>query len=168
MAEKALDKPTTKGLAERQPFPTLTDPWGEFERMRNLMDEMMSEFFRPERAPRLTREAIGAWRPAMNLFRHEGNLILEAAMPGLAKEDIQVGLTGRTLTLHGHRKDEKKVEQEHYFCSEMREGQFSSTITLPADVLADGIKAKYKDGILRLEMPLVEPEKHKTVNVKVS
>lgn len=169
MTLKTLDKPTTPELAQRAPFPMLSDPWGEFERMRKLMDEMMSEFFSPTHAmmPRMMHETVGTWRPALNMYRQNGNLIVEAAMPGLKKEDIQVGLTGQTLTLHGHRKDEKKIEKEHLFCSEMREGQFSSSIKLPVEVTADKVKAEYKDGILRLTMPLVEPEKHKTVNVKI-
>lgn len=168
MTLKTLEKTTPAELAERVPFPMLSDPWGEFERMRKVMDEMMSEFFRPERGMRLRHEIPTTWRPALNMYRHNGNLVVEAAMPGLKKDDIQINLTGQTLTLHGHRKDEKKIEQEHLFCSEMREGQFTSSIRLPVEVVPDKVKAEYKDGILRLTMPLVEPEKHKTVNVKIS
>lgn len=168
MTLKTLDKTTPAELAERVPFPMLTDPWGEFERMRKVMDEMMSEFFRPERGMRIRHETPATWRPALNMYRHNGSLVVEAAMPGLKKDDIQINLTGQTLTLHGHRKDEKKIEQEHMFCSEMREGQFTSSIRLPVEVVPDKVKAEYKDGILRLTMPLVEPEKHKTINVKIS
>ena len=94
MTTKTIEKvPVTETIPVKTPLFPLLDPWGQFSRMRNLMDEMMTEFFRPEALRlRVFRETF---RPELNLYKHDGNLVLEATTnKQVGEEKEKVTLTG--------------------------------------------------------------------------
>ncbi len=72
------------------------------------------------------------------------------------KDDVDISMTGDTLTIKGERKPPAEVKAEDYQCCEVCYGSFSRSITLPAAVDADKIEASYGDGILELNLPRVK------------
>lgn len=111
------------------------------------------------------REALWEWNPAVDVFENDDAIVVKAELPGVAKEDITVDVQGRTLTIKGERKAENEVQEERYYRKERFQGRFERAFTLPADVDPEAVKADYKDGVLKVEVP--KPEKRKARKITV-
>jgi len=85
----------------------------------------------------------------------------------MKKEDIQVSLHDGGLSISGERKSETKNESAEVYRTERFFGRFQRTVTLPATVAADKVKAQYKDGILTVTLPKAEEAKPKQIDVSV-
>ena len=110
----------------------------------------------------------GAWAPAVDIYENDGELVVEAELPGLEKGDIEVNVDDGVLTLKGERKLSKETKEENYHRVERSYGTFTRSFTLPDTVDAEKISAKHKDGVLRVSL-LKKPEaKPKVVDVKVA
>ena len=129
-------------------------PWDQLTRM---MDEMSRGY---EGATDL-----GAWNPSCNIYDKNGDLMVEAELPGVAKEDIDVRVENGVLTLRGERKQEEEVKEEDFYRLERAYGSFSRSFNLPSNVDAERIDATFKDGVLKLRVPRIEEAKPKQVNI---
>jgi HSP20 family protein len=104
--------------------------------------------------------------PALNVWEDEDTLYLEAELPGMELNDLEIFVTGHNqLTLKGERKPpvfEKTVRhrQERGF------GTFVRAVTLPSPVDADQIDARFENGVLRLRMPKHEAAKPRKIDIK--
>lgn len=100
---------------------------------------------------------VPLWGPPVNLYRKGDALIVEAAMPGMKKEEIEVHCTEDTLTLEGDRRLPSYREADEFLRYELREGRFSRVLPLPYPVNPDRVTAEYREGILVVTCPLKEP-----------
>jgi HSP20 family protein len=110
----------------------------------------------------------GAWAPAVDIYEHEGNLVLKAELPGIDPKDVDVRVENNVLTLQGERKFESEVKREEYHRVERAYGTFSRSFTLPNVVDTDKIKAEFKDGLLRVVLPKREEAKPKQISIAVT
>jgi HSP20 family protein len=110
----------------------------------------------------------GAWAPAVDIYEGDGELVVEAELPGLEKGDIKVNVEDGVLTLKGERKLSKETKEENYHRVERAYGAFTRSFTLPDTVDAEKISAKHKDGVLRVSLPKKPEAKPKVVDVKVA
>jgi HSP20 family protein len=85
--------------------------------------------------------------------------VVLAELAGIDPDGIALEVEGRELVIAGHRAPSES-EGRVYQQLEIDFGPFRRTIPLGADVVADEAKATYKDGILRVELPLATPEQH--------
>lgn len=109
---------------------------------------------------------LGAWSPDLNVFEKEDQIIVEAEIPGMKKEDIQISVQDHTLTLSGERKEESETKDKHYYRRERVEGSFLRSIGLPTGVDSEKIDANYRDGVLRLTIPKAETAKTKRIEIR--
>jgi len=142
-------------LARFNPFKELIDVRDDFDR---LVDRFFSGNFDLWE---------GGRAPSVDVYEEGDNIIVKAEVPGVKKEDISVSISGDTLTISGKKAEEKEVKKENYYRKEIRSGAFSRSITLPAQIDRNKIKASYKDGILHLTLPKAPEEKEKEVKIKV-
>ncbi|MBI5197476.1 MAG: Hsp20/alpha crystallin family protein, partial [Nitrospirae bacterium] len=91
----------------------------------------------------------------------------KAEVPGMSKEDIELTITGDTLTIRGEKKKEEKIEEKDYYYSERSVGSISRTVELPVEVAADKVNAILKNGVLEIRLPKLESSKRKEIKVKV-
>ena len=110
----------------------------------------------------------GSWAPAVDIFEHEGNIVLKAELPGVDAKDVDVRVENNVLTLRGERKLDSEVRKESYHRVERTYGAFSRSFTLPTVVDTDKIKAEVKDGVLRVTLPKREEAKPKQISISVS
>lgn len=110
----------------------------------------------------------GAWAPAVDIYENDGELVVEAELPGLEKGDIKVNVEDGVLTLKGERKLSEETKEEDYHRVERAYGTFTRSFTLPDTVDAEKISAKHKDGVLRVSLPKKPEAKPKVVDVKVA
>lgn len=92
----------------------------------------------------------GGW-PSVDVKEDEQRFCVEAELPGLEKDDIEILLTDNVLTLRGEKRIEQDDSKRHY--SERYFGQFERRIALGTEVEADKIEASFKNGVLKLEIP---------------
>jgi HSP20 family protein len=79
---------------------------------------------------------------------------------------VQVNLDERTLTIRGERKLEFEDQREGYHRIERTYGQFARSFTVPANINRDGLRAHYKDGVLRIHLPKAEEAKPRQIAVE--
>ena len=105
------------------------------------------------------------WKPVVDIYDQDETMVVQAELPGLDKNDVHVDVKDRVLTLRGERKHDNEVKEDHYYRKERFFGQFQRSFTLSADVNPDKIKAEFKDGILKIEIPKPEEQKPKKIAV---
>jgi len=137
------------------------DPLREVSEVRSLMDRAFDDFF--SRSP-ITFDGIGSID--INLLQTDDDVIVKASIPGVKPEDINISISGDTLTLRGEVKEDQEYKDANYHMREMRQGSFSRTMTLPVKVDSDKAKAEFENGILCLTMPKAEEVKPKTITIK--
>ena len=131
--------------------------------MPDLMDRMFGEWLaRPFRSFGLTEARM----PALDIYEDDGHVVVETAMPGAKAEDIDVSVTGDTLTIKAESREEDRVKNGNYLRRELRVGSYRRSIHLPGGLETDDVDADYEDGILRLEFPKTEEAKARTIKVK--
>jgi HSP20 family protein len=81
-------------------------------------------------------------------------------------EDLQISVTGDTLTIKGETTEENDNKEKAYHIRERRYGSFERTITLPTAVRSDKAQADFENGILTITLPKAEDVKPKTITVK--
>ena|SRR2546427_783528 len=146
--------------------PDLTT-WQGFGRLTDLRDEIDRLFETPLADLARTSHLLSGWTPAIDLYEDKDNFFVRAELPGMKKEDIDLSLHDGSLSISGERKAEDKHQDAEVYRAERFFGRFQRTITLPAPVAADKVKAQYKDGILTVTLPKTEEAKPKHIDVNV-
>lgn len=112
-----------------------------------------------------TEQGMELWTPTIDMMESDNEYMIEVDLPGLTKKDITINCHDNVLTIEGERKKEEKKEQPGYLRSERYFGTFKRSIMLPASIVDDKIKATFKDGILKVNIPKAEKSKRKTVSI---
>ena len=110
--------------------------------------------------------SFGAWNPRVNMYEKGDNILIDAELPGLRKEDIDVSIEDHRLTLRGERKEEKETKEEDFYRRERSYGSFTRSLNLPNSVATNKVEASYKDGVLHVKLPKTEQAKGKHIAVK--
>ena len=140
-------------------------PFRDLLSIQNEMNRLFDDFFgRPFTRLEWTKEA---WSPSVDVSETKDNVIVNAEIPGMNKEDVKVSVQDNVLILSGERKQEKEEKNANYHRIERSYGSFSRSFTLPTSVQADKVKATYKDGILKITLPKTEEVKPKEILISV-
>jgi HSP20 family protein len=140
------------------------NPWREMNTLQNRFNHLFDDsFFRPGRSD--DDLSLGTWHPVVDMYDEDDRVVIKAELPGVDKKDIAVDLKDRVLTLSGERAYDNEVKEENYYRRERAYGKFQRAFSLPADVDSDKIKADFKDGLLKIEVP--KPEKQKPKNITI-
>jgi HSP20 family protein len=142
--------------------------WPTFGRLSSLRDELDRLFESPFAGLTNASQLLSGWTPALDVYEDKENFIVKAELPGMKNEDIDVSLHDGSLSISGERKSETKHKDAEVYRAERFFGRFQRTVTLPAPVAADKVKAQYKDGILTVTLPKTEEAKPKQIDVSVS
>jgi len=160
-----MPKKKGKELIKAEPSKALI-PFEEAERW-------FEHFFRrpfplmPSWWPRLSIPELEEIAPVIDIFTEGEDVLVKAELPGMKKEDIDVSLTGDTITISGEKKKEEKMEKKDYYRIERSYGSFSRSFRLPAEVQSDKVTAKFKDGVLEIRIPKTEEAKKKEKKVLI-
>ena len=143
--------------------------WDPFQDLISLQERMNRLFEQTLDHSRGEREGMVAatWAPAVDIYETPDSIVLQAELPGLSKEDIDIQVRDNVLTLKGERRSEKEVKEGNYLRVERAYGGFQRAFTLPAAVQADKIRAVFKDGVLDVSIPKAEEAKPKQIKIEV-
>ena len=124
------------------------DPQSEVNR---LFDEMFGNL--GSSTGRRQRTQQTQWAPALDVVQDDGDLLIRAELPGVKREDVEVTLHERVLTISGERRAEEQREGSGYLVRERRHGSFRRSLVLPHDVEEGRISARFEDGVLEVRVP---------------
>ena len=141
------------------------DPVPEFATLQDRMNRLFGDvYLRDEDVT-----ARGNWVPPVDIYETEGHdLVLEAELPDMIREDIAVTVENNTLTIRGEKKFSGDMKEDRYRRIERSYGQFTRSFTLPNTVDASKVSAEYKNGVLTVRLPFREEAKPRTINVEVA
>ena len=132
--------------------------------LRRAMDRLFEEsFVRPWGA--LPTVASGAL--TVDMYETPEEVVITTAVPGIDPEDVEVSVTGDTLTISGECKAEEDVKGANYLCRERRHGYFSRSLALPANVVSGEATADYANGVLTLRLPKAEEVRPRRIKIEV-
>lgn len=140
-----------------------------FRELRSLQDEVNRLFSGALPKSGIQEEILrGAWAPNVDIYENKEKLVLQAELPGMKTEDVDVSVENSVITIKGERRFEKNDEGDNYHRIERAYGSFSRSFTLPQTVTSEGAQANFKDGILTVELAKREETKAKKIEVKVA
>jgi len=100
------------------------------------------------------------------MYHTDIEVMVKVALPGVKPEEVDITITGDTLTIKGESKVEKEIKREDYLYQEHRYGTFGRSVTLPSGLDSDKAEANFENGILTLTIPKSEQIKPKQIKVK--
>ena len=146
------------------------EPFRDLVTIQDRMNRIFDDAFRGASRPGTAEEdwALGgSWAPPVDIYEHDGTLVLKAELPGIEPKDVDVRVENNVLTLRGERRFDQEVKRESCHRVERAYGTFSRSFTLPNIVDTQSIKAEFKDGVLRVTMPKREEAKPKQISISV-
>jgi HSP20 family protein len=138
------------------PWQRRWDPFREFQREVGRLFETM--------------EPVQHWRvargvPPINLYDAGERYVLTAQLPGVGPEEVDLSITGETLTMRGDRKRTEGVGEESYRRQERQFGRWTRTVTLPDRVDSNNVSASFANGVLTVTLPKAEEAKPRQISV---
>src|SRR5437588_4053100 len=137
-----------------------------FRDLRALQDEVNRQF--TGNMARFDDEGIarGSWSPSVDIYENKDQIVLEAELPGMKREDFDLSVENNIITLRGERHFEKSDETDNYHRVERSYGSFTRSFTLPNTVSGEGAVADYRNGVLRVTLPKREETKARRIEVR--
>ncbi|GIX46501.1 MAG: molecular chaperone [Candidatus Tectimicrobiota bacterium] len=144
---------------------TQWSPWREFESLRQDIDRLFNAFWNLAGREVLPVEAM--WAPRVDYMERDDEFVIQADLPGMNLEDIDIQFHGDTLTIKGERKaayegDSGYQHRERYY------GSFYRSFSFGVPVDAEHITATYKNGVLEVHVPKAAEAKPKRIAVQAS
>ena len=139
------------------------EPARELMTLREAMDRLFDDAFT---RPLSIRDGWSMSAPAIDMYQTDNEVVVEASIPGLRTEDVQINITGDVLTLKGEMKQEEERKDKAWHIREHRFGSFERSVALPTAVKADKAEAVFENGILTITLPKADEVKPKTINIK--
>ena len=136
------------------------DPVRELRQMEDTMNRLWKGYGG-------VREGNEAWNIAMDVIRKDDTIEVQASIPGVNAEDINVSVEDNLLTIRAEKKTETAEDNAHYLVRECASGLFYRALRLPDTVDTEKIESAYVNGVLTITMPKAEEKKKKQIEVKV-
>lgn len=129
-----------------------------FDDLNEFFDRLSRQF---EGQPGFDQDVFGmtgANRMSIDLADRDGEFVVTADAPGFEKSEIDVRVSGRTLTIEAERDETTEESDETYLRSERRSQSLRRSVQLPESVDEESVSATYKNGVLTITLPKREPE----------
>jgi len=142
------------------------DPWSLVNRLQGDLDRLagLSQRYNDDATAGATTE----WVPAVDIKEEDSRFLIEADIPGVKPEDIDITMEDGVLTLRGQRETESRTEKDGYRRVERVTGRFYRRFTLPDTADAEAIEAKSDNGVLVVSIPKLPKVQPRRINVQVS
>jgi HSP20 family protein len=138
-------------------------PFGELMTLRQAMDRLFDDDF--NRPTRWLSGGLDGPALPLDVTTDADALTIEAALPGIKPEDVDITVENGTLTISGKTAEERKGEEGSYLVQEIRRGAFSRSVTLPNGLEPDKADATFENGVLHLRIPKAEQVKPRQIKI---
>ncbi|MFQ5505014.1 MAG: Hsp20/alpha crystallin family protein [Planctomycetota bacterium] len=127
------------------------------------VDDLFNRFWRG-----MVPSRLDTWRPAVDVIETPQAYLLRAEVPGIDPDDVDVTLTGDTLTIRGDKKLEEKLGDQSWHMTERLAGSFERSFNLPTPVSAKDIEAEARHGVLTIKVMKAEEAQPHRVSIRKS
>lgn len=142
------------------------DPFRDVAALQDRINRIFSESFDSSRE--LDDDgSLYDWRPPVDIYQAAEGYILKVELAGVEKEDVSVEVKDNVLTLQGERLLDPQVKDEQYYRKERTFGKFQRSFTLQESIKPEQVKASFKNGVLKIVVPIPTKEKAKQVTVTI-
>lgn len=139
------------------------NPWTIFDELESIQSDM-NRLLSGAEVPRRARAAY----PPLNVWSTADGLVLDAEMPGVDPQDVEISVVGDELSLRGKVNGQEPAAGETVLRRERPAGEFQRTLQLPFRANAAAVKAMFKNGILRIAVPRSEEEKPRKIAIEAN
>lgn len=130
------------------------------------VDELFIDFFQRVPVARHSNTPAVA-RARMDVLDRGGNFEVKVDLPGIRKDDIQVGIEGARVSINAESKDSSEAKDgDKVLYSERHSTRYARSFELPGEVTEDGADARFEDGVLTLLLPKRAPTVSKRLAIK--
>jgi HSP20 family protein len=141
--------------------PTFDNPFSDYDSVRREMLRLLESV-----AGDTFGEAGAGVFPPMNVTQDDDNFYLRAEVPGIKPNELSISAVRNRVSIAGKREIQREHDRVSYHRKERAEGSFNRTVTLPTEVNAERVDARYADGILTLTLPKAEETKPRQITVR--
>ncbi|HTQ39298.1 MAG TPA: Hsp20/alpha crystallin family protein [Pirellulales bacterium] len=135
------------------------------QQLRDEVDRLFTNVITHPTVSSAARLVTGRGFPAVNVWEDSDNLFVEAEVPGVKPEQLDVTVVGNELTIKGQRPEEQQGDAA-FHRRERGQGAFTRIVRLSSEVNADNVHAELNDGVLLLTLPKAEAAKPRKIKVK--
>ena len=142
--------------------PDRWEPLSELEQMTERMRRMLDQTFGGLGWP--SPQEGGGWSPFVDIEEADDAYVVEAELPGVKRDDVNIELVGNELTINGEIKERQRKGplRRH----ERRTGRFEYRVRLPDQVDSEKIDAKLDNGVLAVKVPKAERAQRRKIEIK--
>ncbi|HWH24107.1 MAG TPA: Hsp20/alpha crystallin family protein [Candidatus Limnocylindria bacterium] len=136
------------------------NPFGELVSLRQAMDRLFEDsYVRPSNG------TLGEHALSVDVYNTADALVVEAALPGVKPEDVDISVLGNALTISATTAAEQTSDEDGHAYREIRRGSFSRTLSLPSGLNTEAASADFENGLLRLSIPKAEEAKPRQIRI---
>lgn len=130
-------------------------PMRDLDNFSNRFQHFFDEF------PGLTNSSNDSFSPRIDISENEKNILIEAEIPGVPKENLKLTLQDNILSIEGEKKNKVEEKEKNFYRAERSFGKFKRSFTLPVEVDSEKVEAKFNNGILEIALSKLEPKENK-------
>jgi HSP20 family protein len=179
MPEKKTEIEVKREPAAGAAGPDWGPDWEPIRSLRHQIDRLFADFDWPDLRlawPGKAAKVPQAWPgfnvtiPPVDLVERNGGYELQAELPGLSEDQIEVKLANGMLTIKGEKSSERIKDEDDYHLRERSFGSFQRSFRVPANVDADKIEARFDKGVLKVTLPKTAAaiQQERKINVKAA
>jgi HSP20 family protein len=138
-------------------------PMREFNNINNSIQQYLDDF-----SSLKSSVSLNDFSPKIDISEKGNQLVIDAEISGIKKEDLKITLQDNILTIEGEKKNVSDVNETKYFLTERSYGTFKRSFTLPEEVDSEKVNAKFENGLLKitLEKVVEKAPEEKIIKVK--
>ncbi|MFO7715438.1 Hsp20/alpha crystallin family protein [Desulfosarcina sp.] len=142
------------------------DPLGNVATLQDRINKLFDDSF-PHQVHDQDKVPLCAWTPSVDIYETDQGVVIAADLPGVNREDVVVEVKDNVMTISGQRSADPALQATNYYRRERICGKFHRAFTLHAMILPEEIKAKFKNGVLVVEIPKPEEDKPRQIAVDI-
>ncbi|XKE46534.1 Hsp20 family protein [Halomonas organivorans] len=140
-------------------------PSSPFRELDRMFDSLLArDWMHPLRWERLS--ALEPRLPRVDVLDRDAEVVVRAEIPGIEREDLDVSVTDRTVTIKGESRKETREEEGEFYRCEISRGSVLRTVELPCDIDADQAEASFRNGVLELTLPKIKEAHRRRLDIK--
>ncbi len=141
------------------------DPFRNITTLQDRINRLFEDAFPREQG--MEEDLMCVWRPQVDIYENESGFIILVDLPGVDKQNVSVEVKENILTISGERAVYGPEQDDLYYRRERSCGTFQRSFSLRTMIAPDKIKASFKNGVLKIEIPSPEEEKPRQVSVSI-
>jgi HSP20 family protein len=140
------------------------DPFRELRSLQRDVNRLLGGTFERGGSEMIS----GQWNPSVDISENKDSIVLEAELPGMSPDDVNISIENNVLTIQGERRFEKKQDEDNFHRVERSYGSFTRSFTLPPTVSSENVDAAFENGMLRLTLAKREEAKPRKIEIKAT